>query len=635
MKQYILGTAGHIDHGKTSLVKALTGIDTDRLKEEKERGITIELGFAFIDLPNQFHLSIVDVPGHERFVKNMVSGATGIDFVAMVIAADEGIMPQTREHMEICTLLGIQYGLVVLTKIDLVDDDWLELIHEDISQFCKDTFLENAPIVPVSAITGQGLSDLKDELVSICSVIPEKKNTGLFRLPIDRVFTMKGFGTVITGTLISGEIKNGATIMVYPAGTTAKIRGLQVHNHQLDEVRSGMRVAINFQGLEKTLVNRGDVIAKPDELKPSTIVDVFLNYLPSNLKSMKHRMQVRFHTGTSEIFGYVYLLDKDEVNPGESAYAQIRLETSTVSVKDDRFVLRSYSPVHTIGGGYILNPIPEKHKRHRSDIIEGLKCLHTSSSEQVLLYHARNAHYQGISVADLRIMTTMSQAELQSTIEKNVLNQLLILSDKEHELYIHQHSFIQLKSEIRSHLHQYHKNNPMKSIMLKEELKSKLPDHLSQRLFNWVLIQMEEEGLIVQEGKGLRLTAHKISMGIDQERIKQNILNMYTQYGLQPPYFKDICAELKIDVQKAKDILFVLVADGVIVKVKDDLYFSSDSVEKLKLQLINYLKKNSEINTSQFKELSGVSRKYAIPLIEYFDTINFTIRVGDNRQLRN
>jgi selenocysteine-specific elongation factor len=332
VKQIILGTAGHIDHGKTSLIKALTGIDTDRLKEEKERGITIELGFASLDLPGGQHLGIVDVPGHEKFVKNMVAGATGIDIVVMVIAADEGVMPQTREHMEICTLLGVQHGLIAMTKTDLVDEEWLELALEDIREFSQGTFLENSPILPVSSATGQGIPELIGALDEIAGRIPPRNPSSLFRLPIDRVFTMKGFGTVITGTLISGKIVVGETIMIYPSGITSKVRGIQVHNQSANSAEAGMRTAINFQGLDKAAVIRGEVLSAPGALTASYMVDISFHYLASNQKPFKNRTLIRFHTGTSEVLGYLILLEGNELPPGQTVVAQLRLESAVALV---------------------------------------------------------------------------------------------------------------------------------------------------------------------------------------------------------------------------------------------------------------------------------------------------------------
>ena len=353
MRQYILGTAGHIDHGKT-LVKALTGIDTDRLKEEKERGITIELGFAHLTLPGGKVLGIVDVPGHEKFVKNMVAGATGIDLVALVIAADEGVMPQTREHLEICQLLKIRHGIVVLTKIDMVDEEWLELVREDVREYLSKTFLASAPIVEVSAITGQGIDNLVQVLDKVFQKLPEKEAGHIFRLPIDRVFTMRGFGTVITGTTVSGQIRIGDEVTFYPQGIESKVRGIQVYNREVNEVHAGLRTAINLQGVEKAAIERGNVLASKDSLKTTHMIEVHLELLPSAPRKFKNRAKVRFHSGTCEIISTLVLLDRDELSPGQTCYAQIRLEEPTAVLRNDHYVLRSYSPVQTIGGGEIL-----------------------------------------------------------------------------------------------------------------------------------------------------------------------------------------------------------------------------------------------------------------------------------------
>jgi len=427
MKQIILGTAGHIDHGKTALIKAVTGIDTDRLKEEKLRGITIELGFASIDLPSGQHLGIVDVPGHEKFIKNMVAGATGIDIVAMVIAADEGVMPQTREHMEICTLLEIKQGLVVLTKTDLVDEEWLELVIEDVNEFTRGTFLEGKPVMPVSSVTGQGIPEFIKALDELSAVTPSRSVKSLFRLPVDRVFSIKGFGTVITGTLISGRVKTGDTVMIYPSGITSKVRGIQIHNQSVNSAEAGMRTAINFQGLEKTSVQRGEVVSSPEALKASYMLDVSVHFLKSNKKPVKNRTLIRFHTGTSEIPGHVVLLDKDEIIPGETTVAQIRLDSPVAVVSDDKFVIRSYSPVRTIGGGQILNPLPQKHKRFKKSISEGLKTLITQPPEEITAYHVDNSGYKGISFSDLKIMTNIPEKQLDNALQKLLSEEVYLL----------------------------------------------------------------------------------------------------------------------------------------------------------------------------------------------------------------
>ncbi|RPJ11791.1 MAG: selenocysteine-specific translation elongation factor, partial [Desulfobacteraceae bacterium] len=529
-------TAGHIDHGKTTLVKALTGINTDRLKEEQLRGITIELGFAWLDLPGGLRIGIVDVPGHEKFVKNMVAGATGIDVVAMVIAADEGVMPQTREHMEICQLLGIKYGFVVLTKTDLVDDEWLELVTDDIMKFVKDTFLDSAPILPVSAATGKGIPEFIKTLDELSPKIPGRSSSGLFRLPVDRVFTMKGFGTVITGTLISGKVEVGETIMIYPSGVTSKVRGIQVHNESVNEAVAGMRTAINFQGLDKTSVDRGEVVSTPGALIPGYMLDVSLHLLKSNRKPIKNRTRVRFHTGTSEILGNLILLDMEELLPGQETVAQIRLDTPTAVVKDDRFVLRSFSPIRTIAGGQILNPVPRKHKRFKPEVTEALKNLSGLSPEELIAYYVAESGYMGVSFSDLKVMTNITEKNLDGSLQNLLSKKKIVLIDKESRIFLHQAGIENLKKELHDFIDSYHKSNPLKAGMPKEELKSKLPDFLNPKLFILIINQMIKDKKIALDEDMVRLEGHKVSLGEDQSSIKIKIMKAYKESGLTPPY---------------------------------------------------------------------------------------------------
>jgi selenocysteine-specific elongation factor len=634
VREIILGTAGHIDHGKTSLIKAVTGTDTDRLKEEKKRGITIELGFASLDLPSGQHLGIVDVPGHEKFVKNMVAGATGINIVAMVIAADEGVMPQTREHMEICTLLGVQHGLVVMTKTDLVDDEWLELALEDVKDFTRNTFLENAPIIPVSAATRAGLPNFIEALDDISRQIPDEVPSNLFRLAVDRVFSMKGFGTVITGTLISGSVAVGDPVEIYPRAVTTKVRGIQVHNQSVQQASAGMRTAINFQGLEKEAVMRGDVLSSPGALQPSYMVDLSFQYLAGNKKPLKNRTRVRFHTGTSEIMGNLILLEQDDLNPGDTTMAQVRLDSPVAIVKDDRFVVRSYSPVRTTGGGRVLNPIPPKHKRFRPDVIENLDVLVDGQPREIIAAQIRSAGYHGVTFAGLKIMTNLSDRLLDSELQSLMSDKTVILTDKEQRGFIHRKYIEDLQQIALQNLKKYHSANPLKTGMPKEELKSKFPSAVDGKLFNLLLTQIVKEGHIAQEDKFVRLASHKISLAGDQADVRKKILAIYRDGGLQPPYFREVVRSLKLEPEQAKAVLLLLIDEGMIVRTKDDLFFDAAAIAELKQRLVDFLDSHGEINTPQFKEMTGASRKYVIPLLEYFDSRNVTLRVGDARKLR-
>lgn len=634
MKQIILGTAGHIDHGKTSLIKAVTGVNTDRLKEEKLRGITIELGFASLELPGGQRLGVVDVPGHEKFVKNMVAGATGIDVVVMVIAADEGIMPQTREHMEICTLLDIQHGVVVLTKVDLVEQEWLEMVQEEVQDFTRNTFLEEAPVVAVSSTTGEGIPGFLDALEKVSALITPRVTSGIFRLPVDRVFTMKGFGTVITGTLISGKVDEGDQIMIYPSGITSKVRGIQVHGQSVDAALAGMRTAINFQGLDKEMVNRGDIVALPETLSPSHMVDVTLHYLSSNPKRLKNRTRVRFHTGTSEMMGIVILLDRDELNPGENAFAQIRLESPVSLIRDDRYVLRSYSPVRTIGGGRVINPVPTKHKPNKPDVIDHLKALTSDDMGRIVQQLISATGYNGCRYQNLRIMVNIPAKQLDQLLQTMLSQKHIVQIDKDTRTFMHHQVFAEIQNKVQTCISNYHRNYPLKPGIPKEELKTKLPPTIGNKTFLITLGQMNKAGLIKLEEDIVFLADHKVTLAVDQEDLKNKILFTYLDGGLTPPYFKEVCRELDAPVETAKEVLALLINENRLTKVKEDLYYHQKHLEQLKGELVDFLVSNGEITTPQFKDMTGASRKYVIPLIEYFDSIQLTIRVGDIRKLR-
>ena len=636
MKQVILGTAGHIDHGKTSLIRALTGIDTDRLKEEKLRGITIELGFAYADLPGGERLGIVDVPGHERFVRHMVAGATGIDMVALVIAADEGVMPQTREHMEICQLLRVRKGLVVLTKIDLVDDpEWLEMVKEDVSEFLKGTFLEGAQIIPVSAATGEGIEELKGALMQLVAETEPRSSDGPFRLSVDRVFSMRGFGTVVTGTSISGKLHIGDSVVVYPSGHKTKVRGMQVHNQEVQEVLPGQRTAINLQSTERALIQRGDVVAAPGALVTSHMADVHLEMLSSAPRTLKNRAKIRFHTGTSEHLATLVLLDREGLEPGQSAFAQVRLDQPVALLRGDRFVLRSYSPVQTIGGGTVLHPAPHKHKgREKLEAARELQTLLVGDEPSIILWHVKDATYAGVTEEELRIRSNVPPKMLEKTLQQFVSQKKVLIYDKDNRRLIHPETLEDLKRAVLEALESYHKRFPLKTGMLKEELAAQLPKMVDTKLYNYVLRQLTAEELIVQEMEWVRLLSHKVDLTKDEEIIREKIEKAYCESGLQPPFFREVASTLPGIPRQHQDVLEWMFSQGILVKVKEDLYFHAEALEDLKRKLVSFLKEHEEISTPQFKEMTQASRKYTIPLLEYLDTQRITIRIGDMRRLR-
>ncbi|WP_457755799.1 selenocysteine-specific translation elongation factor [Thermodesulfatator indicus] len=635
-KRVILGTAGHIDHGKTTLVKALTGIDTDRLKEEKERGITIELGFAHLTLPSGVRLGIIDVPGHERFVKNMVAGASGIDLVALVVAADEGVMPQTREHLEICELLGVKAGLVVVTKKDLVEEDWLELVKEDIAEALKGTFLEGAPMVAVSATTGEGLDELISLLDGLVKKVPARPAKGPFRLPVDRVFTIKGFGTVVTGTALSGKLKIGDEVIIYPREHVSRIRRIQVHGEDRDEALAGQRTALNLQGIEKEEVERGDVVAKPGTLRPSLILDVSIRYLSSAPRPLKHNTRVRLHIGTSEVLGRVFIFGKDKIEPGEEAFAQLRLEEPVVCWRGDHFVLRSYSPMVTIGGGVVLNPVAGRRKRSQRRQVEELKLLREASIEDVILYHLRQAEEMGLPEEEIALRVSLFSDDLAKIMERLIeKGQVKEISFENKKLYMAREIYDQIKKEILNRLKKFHEKFPLKPGLTKEELRQRLPSGLDARAFEKMLEELIAEGKVVQEEKFIRLSSHKIVLAEEQEAIKRKLEDIFLKAGVTPPDKDEVIVSFKENAPVAQEIFSLLLQEGKLVKLRDGLVFHADVVEDVKNKVISFLKENQEMAVGDFKKLlGGASRKYTIPLLEYLDHQKVTIRVGDKRVLR-
>ncbi len=634
MKHFVLGTAGHVDHGKTALIKALTGVDTDRLKEEKERGITIELGFASLNLPSGQTLGIVDVPGHEKFIKNMVSGAAGIDLVMMVIAADEGIMPQTKEHLYICSLLGISKGIVALTKIDLVEKDWLELVKSEIGDFFQGTFLEGAPLVPVSAIKEKGLADLLKALETTVSNIPEKADSGIFRLPVDRVFTMKGFGTVVTGTLVSDRIKIGEEIQILPEEITSRIRGIQVHNQPVEEAWAGQRTAINLQGIEKSAIKRGDVLVRPETIRPSQRLDVFVEFLSANAKNLKNRTLVRLHTGTSEIIARVILLEKEELAPGQKAFAQLVLANKDVVVAGDRFVLRSYSPITTVGGGQIIDPLPAKHKRLNSKIIDELNLLQNGTLPEKISVILERAGFTGINLRGLAFRLGINAKKIREALENLFSSKKAFLLDSDDTTVISAYFAHQLEELIGKNLTTYHKKNPLQEGISKEELKASLGHFISSKLFNMAMSSLNKKGSIVSDKNNVRLSGHQVQLVGELDSLRQAIGKIYNEASLAPPSLTDVVSKFKDQKAKTQSIVNLMLKDGDLIKINEELCFAREALEKLRGDYKALLIKDGQATPASFKYLTGLSRKYIIPLMEYFDMSKLTVRVDDHRILR-
>jgi len=633
MKHIILGTAGHIDHGKTSLVKALTGVDTDRLKEEKERGITIELGFTFLDLPSGIRLGIIDVPGHEKFVKHMVGGAWGIDLVALIIAADEGVMPQTREHLDICKLLKVKKGLVVLTKIDLVDRELLELVREEVHEMVQETFLKDAPILDVSSVTGEGIPQLLSTLDLLSRGIEGRSADGLFRLPIDRVFMMKGFGTVVTGTMISGSLSLGEIVQILPSGVEGKVRNLQVYNKSVEKAFAGQRTAVNLQGIETAAIERGDVLIRPNTLRPTQLIDAYLEYLPDAPRPLKHRTKPRFHIGTSLTHASIFLLDREELPPGECGFVQLRLERPVVALPQDTFVIRGSAAIQTIGGGVVLDSHPDKHRRYSSSVIADLALLKDGTNEQALRQHIQHGGMRGITLEDLLNRVEISSGEVQSIIRKMAEREVLLIIDPEKLKVIERGQYQALKELALAQLREFHQRFPMKSGLSKEELRTKLPPEVEIKLFQILINELIQSKEVMLEKDKLRLTSHQVS-STDERGLVKRVEEAVLEGGLQPPSPKELSEQWSEKEEEVRAIFEHLVHQGALFKIKGEIYLHQVSFENLKQELVAYLKSHREITTPQFKEMTKVSRKYAIPLIEYFDQIKLTLRLGEKRVLR-
>jgi len=629
----VMGTAGHIDHGKTTLVKALTGIDCDRLSEEKKRGITIELGFAFLDFEDDSRLSVVDVPGHERFVKNMVAGAAGIDFVLLVIAADEGIMPQTREHLEICSLLGIDTGMVALTKTDMVDEEWLEMVQEEVASYLEPTFLGGTPIIPVSAHTGQGVPELRTELKKLMDRFAPKRRSDLARLPVDRTFTMKGYGTVVTGTLISGNFKVGDDVVLYPDETPARIRTLQSHGQGVEVAPAGRRTAVNLQGLEVQDVSRGEILARPGTLFPSEVWDIELTMLESSPRALKHRKEVHFHHGSREIMARIYLNDRDKLAPGETAVCQVRFTQPLASVYGDRIVLRSFSPLRTIAGGRVLSPVGHKVKRF-SDAQKKLEALTAESPEEVIAAQLDLAGPQGRSFAELLTMTDLESKALEKTLNGMAGKQLALMFDKDERRYAYGPLVSELMEGLVAWLGEFHRKQSMKPGVQRGELASTWGRKLPAKLLHLVLERLMKKGDVVGDQEILRLKDHKVSLASDTAKVRELILGAYEKGGIRPPNLKDVLEPTKMDFKQAAPIFRHLQDEGKLVKIKEEMYYHAPALEDIRNRIIRFFDDNDEMDAQDFKGITDLSRKYAIPVLEHFDKQRLTVRVGDVRKLR-
>lgn len=632
LKNLIIGTAGHVDHGKTALVRAMTGVDTDRLKEEKERGISIELGFAFLNLPGGRRAGIVDVPGHERFIKNMLAGAGGFDLVLLVIAADEGVMPQTREHMDIIQLLQVNKGIVVLTKCDLVDEEWLDLVKEDVKEFLMGTVLEDAPVVTVSAVTKQGIPELLELIAQAVEEVVPKAGLGQPRLPVDRVFTITGFGTVVTGTLLSGIIKVGEVVEVQPEGLSARVRSVQVHGEKVESAEAGQRVAVNLAGIEVEQIGRGSVVAGPNMIKPSQRLDVRLLLLPNTARPLKNRARVRFYLGTRETLGRVVLLDREELEPGSVVYAQIVLEEQAVPVKGDRFVIRSYSPMRTIGGGTVIDPLPKrKHKRFREDVLNALATREKGTPTEIVKHYLDGINSMPVP-AEIAAGTGLQENEvLEAAVSLAAANEVKLINGDGKTYLLSTGVYNRWLEDIKKAVSSYHGEFPLRDGYPKEELRSRKFQSVSTKVFQLLLLEMEKEGVLKVMPQAVAVEGFATGPDAQQKKQIQQIRQILKESGFLPPSWAELGKNIGLAETNGTELLQYLLRTGELVKVTEELYFQKDILQEAIKKVADYLRDRGEITVGELRDLLQTSRKYALPLLEYFDRVKLTKRVGDKR----
>jgi len=634
-RSLIVGTAGHIDHGKSALVRALTGQDPDRLPEEKRRGITIDLGFADLEL-GDLRFGFVDVPGHERFIKNMLAGAHGIDLLALVIAGDEGVMPQTREHFDICRLLGIRNGLIVLTKKDLVEEELLPLVEDEARDLVAGSFLEGAPVIAVSSRTGEGMSQLRAALTEVAQRVPARSADFITRLPIDRAFSMKGFGAVVTGTLISGEIAEGDEVELLPQRLAVRVRGVQVHGKPVARALAGQRTALNLAGVDVASVERGMVLAPLDRLHPTQIIDISVHVLPTAPRGLRSRARVRVHIGAAEVLGRIRILDDAaEISPGKSGLAQLRLEAPVVALHGDHFILRTYSPPATIAGGTVVDPQAVKHRGKEMEQTRArLRALLSIERAMKVATFVQISGDQGLRFADLVAMTGWTDGVLEAAASQAEGEGTISFAEG---LFLATVNFEHLCQSLLQELMSHHKSEPLARGQLRETLREKIFPHSDVEVFRAVIARLEKEGAIVSEKDTIRAKDHKIDVSAKDAQLRDLFQQVYEEARLEAPSVEEAMARASVPASgrvHARKILQLLIDGQSIVRVQGETFMSVKALEELKAKLQLYGSQHEPerlIDVAAFKELAGISRKYAIPLLEYFDREHVTRRAGDRR----
>ncbi|OLS03347.1 selenocysteine-specific translation elongation factor [Tissierella creatinophila] len=634
MKHIIIGTAGHIDHGKTTLIRAITGRNTDRLKEEQKRGISIELGFTYFDLPNGERAGIIDVPGHEKFIKNMLAGVIGIDIVMLVVAADEGPMPQTLEHLAILDLLGIKKGFIVITKTDLVDEDWLELVEEEIREKVEGTFLEDASFIKVSSTKGEGIEEVIEKVMEYSNEIEEKKDTDLAYFPIDRSFVMPGFGTVVTGTLLSGKISVGDEIEIFPEEIVGRVRTLQVHDKDQNDAYAGQRVAMNIAGVKKEEASRGSVIAPIGTLKKTMMLDVKIKLLKSLDRSIANRTRVRLYIGTKEILCRLILLDRDELNPGDETFAQLRLEEEIVAKRKDRFIIRFYSPMFTIGGGEVVETNPSKHKRFDKSLVSELEVKSQGSQEEVLEQVILDKSPEFPSLKELVSYTAIVEDVLKEKIDELISKEKIMKFTLTKDIYIlHLDYFENLKENIEEELKKFHSKYPLKTGMSKEEIRSKFLKYAPPKLGEGIIDRLIKLDYLKQDKEYIRLKDFNIKLNENQKNIQTQIINLMKKNNYNPLKREEMIVELDIKKDDFYEVFNYLVNIEEIIKLNEDIYLYIEDLNLAIDKLIDFIKKNNSISIAEFRDVLNSNRKTSLLLLEYADQLKITLRNEDKRIL--
>ena len=639
MKNVIVGTAGHIDHGKSRLVTALTGTDPDRLKEEKERGITIDIGFAFLPLGDELRLGFVDVPGHERFVKNMLAGIGGIDLVLLVVAADESVMPQTREHFNICRLLGVKRGLVVLTKTDMADPEMVELVELEVREFLSGSFLEDAPLLKVSSVTGEGVEELRQALLTEAQTVSGKETTRPFRLPVDRAFTIRGFGTVVTGTLLAGAVSVGEDVEIQPIGKTARVRGIEVHGEKVERAEAGQRTAINLHGVNLDEVDRGHLLGHPGTCSPSSLFDASLELVDTSDRPLKDGARVRFHLGTDEIMARVTLLDPQgirQLEPGGRTFAQLRLERPSAAFPGDRFILRQYSPVITIGGGTVIDNLPIRHRRRQAaEVAERLRAMEAGGPAERMVLFAAEAGLKGLPVTTAAVRAGLHPKEAGALLRQLVEEGALVSLGDNPLTVCPAAVYGELRDALLRTLEAYHAEQTLRGGMPREELRVRVGAE-DGPLFRRLLSEMSGEGLVKAEADEVALAGHRVSLSGGEDEIRRALVAVYDQAGFKPPSMSDALARAGGDPGIAEKIFHLLLREGELVRITTDLTLSRASMEEVKSRLLGLRQAGrEEVTVGDVKQLFGLTRKFAIPLLEHLDRSRFTRRVGDKRVFRD